>query len=91
MCAVYIVYGLFWLVMLCCNWRDLLRLQFWIGAVIFLGMLEKAVFLAEFESINNTGVSVRGAAVFAELVSCMKRTLARMLIVIVSLGFGIVK
>jgi hypothetical protein len=34
---------------------------------------------------------VKGAAVFAELVSCLKRTLARMLIVIVSLGFGIVK
>jgi predicted membrane metal-binding protein len=57
MCAVYILYGLIWLVLLCCNWRDLLRLQFWIGAVIFLGMLEKAVFLAEFESINKTGTS----------------------------------
>ncbi len=36
-------------------------------------------------------LTVRGAVVFAELVSCLKRTLARMLVVIVSLGFGIVK
>lgn len=54
-------------------------------------MLEKAVFFAEYESINKTGESVKGAVVFAELVSCLKRTLARMLVIIVSVGFGIVK
>ncbi|XP_070179641.1 transmembrane protein 87A-like isoform X2 [Littorina saxatilis] len=88
---VYIVYGLIWLVLLACNWRDLLRVQFWIGGVILLGMLEKAVFFGEYENINKTGESVHGAVIFAELVSCMKRTLARMLVIIVSLGFGIVK
>ena len=36
-------------------------------------------------------LTVRGAVIFAELVSCLKRTLARMLVIIVSLGFGIVK
>ncbi|XP_074650900.1 transmembrane protein 87A-like [Tubulanus polymorphus] len=91
MCVVYVVFGLIWLVLAACNWRDLLRIQFWIGAVIILGMLEKAVFYAEYQTINYTGKSVRGAVIFAELVSCMKRSLARMLVVIVSLGFGIVK
>lgn len=56
-----------------------------------LGMLEKAVFYAEYQSINSRGTSVKGAVYFAELVSCAKRTLARMLVIIVSLGFGIVK
>ncbi|GAB1601488.1 transmembrane protein 87A-like [Argonauta hians] len=88
---LYIFYGIIWLLLLACNWRDLLRIQFWIGAVILLGMLEKAVFYAEYQSISSTGVSVRGAVIFAELVSCFKRMLARMLVVIVSLGFGIVK
>ncbi|XP_052827589.1 transmembrane protein 87A [Octopus bimaculoides] len=88
---LYIFYGIVWLLLLACNWRDLLRIQFWIGAVILLGMLEKAVFYAEYQSISSTGVSVRGAVIFAELVSCFKRMLARMLVVIVSLGFGIVK
>ncbi|KAH9502796.1 Transmembrane protein 87A, partial [Bulinus truncatus] len=88
---VYIFYGILWLVLLACNWRDLLRVQFWIGGVILLGMLEKAVFFAEFENINKTGQSVKGAIIFAELVSCLKRTLARMLVIIVSLGYGIVK
>ncbi|BFZ12444.1 hypothetical protein BsWGS_15483 [Bradybaena similaris] len=88
---VYIFFGVFWLLMLACNWRDLLRVQFWIGAVIFLGMLEMAVFFGEYENINKTGQSVKGAIIVAELVSCLKRTLARMLVLIVSLGYGIVK
>lgn len=54
-------------------------------------MLEKAMFYAEYQSIDSSGVSVRGAVLLAEWVSCAKRTLARMLVIIVSLGFGIVK
>ncbi|XP_048259265.1 transmembrane protein 87A-like [Haliotis rufescens] len=88
---VYIVYGLVWLGLLACNWRDLLRVQFWIEGVIVLGMLEKAVFFAEYESIAKSGLSVNGAIIVAELVSSMKRALARMLVIVVSLGFGIVK
>lgn len=87
----YIIYGMVWLVLLACSWRDLLRIQFWIGGVILLGMLEKAVFYGEYQSVASTGLSVPGAIVFAEIVSCIKRALARMLVIIVSLGFGIVK
>ena len=113
MCAVYVVMGLVWLVLCSMHWRDLLRIQFWIGGVIFLGMLEKAMFLvilsncvrklclafskteippqAEFSNINATGDFTPGLIFAAEIVSCAKRTLARMLVIIVSLGFGIVK
>uniref|UniRef100_H2XRS4 Transmembrane protein 87A n=1 Tax=Ciona intestinalis TaxID=7719 RepID=H2XRS4_CIOIN len=91
MCIAYIIYALLWLVMCACNYRDLLRVQFWIGGVILLGMIEKAVFYSEFLSVDQTGISVIGAAKFAEIVSALKRTLARMLVIIVSLGFGIVK
>ncbi|XP_071445363.1 transmembrane protein 87A [Hetaerina americana] len=91
MCLIYVVFGMAWLIVSFCQWRDLLRIQFWIGGVIFLGMLEKATFYAEYQSINSTGESVKAAVLIAELVSCGKRTLARMLVIIVSLGFGIVK
>lgn len=91
MCLIYVLYGFIWLVLCFKQWRDLLRVQFWIGGVILLGMLEKATFYLEYESINTTGVRVQGAMLFAEWVSCAKRTVARMLVVIVSLGFGIVK
>ncbi|XP_055956786.1 transmembrane protein 87A isoform X2 [Patella vulgata] len=88
---LYIIIGLVWLVLLACNWRDLLRVQFWIGGVIVLGMLEAAVFFGEYENISKTGSSVDGAVILGEIVSSFKRTLARMLVIIVSLGFGIVK
>lgn len=91
MCLVYLVMGLAWLIVSFLQWRDLLRIQFWIGGVILLGMLEKAMFYAEYQSINASGQPVPGAMFVAELVSCGKRTLARMLVIIVSLGFGIVK
>ncbi|XP_053213819.1 transmembrane protein 87A-like isoform X2 [Panonychus citri] len=91
MSIVYFLYAVGWLVASAMQWRDLLRIQFWIGGVLFLGMLEKAVFYAEYQSINSTGRSVKSAILLAELISCLKRTLARMLVIIVSLGFGIVK
>lgn len=37
MCIFYVFLGIIWLVMSFMQWRDLLRVQFWIGAVILLG------------------------------------------------------
>lgn len=91
MCIIYVIMGVLWLALSACYWRDLLRIQFWIGGVIFLGMLEKAVYYAEFQSIRYDGNSVQGAVVFAEVLSAVKRTLARVLVIIASLGYGIVK
>ncbi|KAM9344952.1 LOW QUALITY PROTEIN: transmembrane protein 87A [Symphorus nematophorus] len=91
MCIVYILYALLWFIWAACYWKDLLRIQFWIAGVIFLGMVEKAVFCAEYENTNTVGTASPGLLIFAELVSALKRTLARLLVIIVSLGYGIVK
>uniref|UniRef100_A0A673A5B6 GOST seven transmembrane domain-containing protein n=1 Tax=Sphaeramia orbicularis TaxID=375764 RepID=A0A673A5B6_9TELE len=80
MCIVYVLFGALWLF-----WC------FWIGAVIILGMLEKAVFYSEYQSIRTKETTVvQGAVIFAELLSALKRSLARILVLIVSLGYGIV-
>ncbi|XP_018593702.2 transmembrane protein 87A isoform X1 [Scleropages formosus] len=91
MCMVYILYALFWFLWSACYWKDLLRIQFWIAGVIFLGMVEMAVFCAEYENTNAVGSASQGLLIFAELVSALKRTLARLLVIIVSLGYGIIK
>ncbi|XP_029691339.1 transmembrane protein 87A isoform X1 [Takifugu rubripes] len=91
MCIVYILYGLLWFIWSACYWKDLLRIQFWIAGVIFLGMVEMAVFCAEYENTNAVGSASPGLLIFAELVSALKRTLARLLVIIVSLGYGIIK
>jgi hypothetical protein len=61
MVTVYSLYGLFWLVVSAMYWRDLLRLQLWIGAVILLGLMEKAAYLYEYEALNNTGMIKQSA------------------------------
>uniref|UniRef100_A0A671SJQ8 GOST seven transmembrane domain-containing protein n=1 Tax=Sinocyclocheilus anshuiensis TaxID=1608454 RepID=A0A671SJQ8_9TELE len=86
MCVVYILYALLWFVWASCYWKDLLRVQFWIAGVIFLGMIEKAVFCAEYQNTNNVGSASQGLLIFAELISALKRTLARLLVIIVSLA-----
>ncbi|XP_036449244.1 transmembrane protein 87A-like [Colossoma macropomum] len=91
MCIVYVLFGALWLLWLVCYWRDLLRIQFWIGAVIILGMLEKAVFYSEYQSIRYSGDFNQRAVIFGELLSALKRSLARILVLIVSLGYGIVR
>ncbi|MBN3281297.1 TM87A protein, partial [Polyodon spathula] len=91
MCIVYILYGMLWFLWSACYWKDLLRIQFWIAGVIFLGMLEKAVLCAEYQNTNIIGSASEGLLIFGELISALKRTLARLLVVIVSLGYGIVK
>ncbi|XP_014272992.1 transmembrane protein 87B isoform X1 [Halyomorpha halys] len=91
MCLIYVSMGAVWLAVSFLQWRDLLRIQFWIGGVIFLGMLEVATFYAEYSNFNSTGLTIEWVVLTAEIVSCAKRTLARMLVIIVSLGFGIVK
>ena len=91
MTGLYSVYAFAWLILLMVQYRDLLRIQFWIGGVIALGMIEKALFFSEYNAVNLHGRESAGLMVFAELVSTGKRTLARLLVIIVSMGFGIVK
>ena len=74
MCLLYVAYGVAWLFALSCQWRDLLQIQFWIGGVIILGTLEKAVFYTEYQTINNTGFSMPGAGARSGD-QCSRRTL----------------
>ncbi|CAD6189007.1 unnamed protein product [Caenorhabditis auriculariae] len=79
MCVFYAILALIWLTLCIRHYRDILRIQYWIGAVIVLGMVEKAFFLID------------GILELAEIVSCGKKTMSRVLVIIVSLGYGVVK
>ena len=52
MTAVYTIYAFAWILMMACSYKDLVRLQFWVLAVILLGFLEKMLFVSEYGSIN---------------------------------------
>ncbi|XP_038623035.1 transmembrane protein 87A-like isoform X2 [Tachyglossus aculeatus] len=91
MCVVYVCYAALWLLLLAWHWRDLLRIQLWVGGVVLLGMVEKAVAYAQLQALQTHGTAVPAAVVFAEVLCAVKRTLARVLVIIASLGYGIVK
>lgn len=88
MCVFYSLLALIWSVFSALHWHSLLRIQFWIGSVILLGMLEKACFYFEYHQANEYGMSSLSLALIAEIISCVKRTLSRILVLIVSMGFG---
>lgn len=90
MMVVYGILGGVWAVAMCCSYKDLVRLQFWVFAVIILGFLEKIFFVSEYSSIN-LGEEPSFLILLAETISAAKRALARVLLIIVSLGFGTVK
>ncbi|VDN06879.1 unnamed protein product [Thelazia callipaeda] len=87
----YAILAIVWLVCCLCYWMDILRIQFCIGAVIVAGMIEKGMFYSEYATMNDEGITAHGFIEAAELVSCLKRSMARVLIIIVSLGYGVVK
>ena len=69
MCLYYSLLAIFWMIVSSIYWRELLRIQFWVGAVILLGMLEKAMFYFEYHQTNSIGYSSMPMALSAELVS----------------------
>ncbi|CAF4576773.1 unnamed protein product, partial [Rotaria sp. Silwood2] len=91
MCAIYALFALVWCIWCAFYWKELLKIQFSIGGVVLIGMIEKSAFLAEYDTLNRNGYKVHYAIVTAEVLSCLKRTVSRMLVIIVALGYGIVK
>lgn len=77
MCIVYILYALLWFIWAACYWKDLLRIQFWIAGVIFLGMVEKAVFCAEYENTNTVGSACEWQPIITKMFSPLSCEIVR--------------
>ncbi|VDD83135.1 unnamed protein product [Mesocestoides corti] len=87
----YVLLGVLWLCFTFCHWKDLLRIQYYITLMISAGLIEELTSYGLYESLNRTGVTVKSALIFALIVSCLKRVLARFLLMIVCVGYGITK
>ena len=55
MCITYALFAIIWFICCALYWRELLKIQFWIGGVILIGMIEKSAFLAEYDTLNRNG------------------------------------
>jgi len=88
---VYIVMGLIWLIV-CLRFRAvILPLQIWIGVVIGLAIVESATLYFDDLGYNNSGENYVAAMIVGVLVSTLKRTVSRVLVLVVSLGYGVVR
>ncbi|CAF2687486.1 unnamed protein product [Rotaria sp. Silwood2] len=91
MCSIYASFAILWFTWCILYWKKLLHIQFCIGGCILIGLIEKLEIYAEYDTINRYGYKVHFDIVTAEIVSCLKRTVLRMLFIIVALGYDIVR
>lgn len=91
MSLAYLVLGLVWFVRFAQFWKDIIQLHFQITAVIALGMCEMAIWYYEYANFNSTGTRPMALTLWAVTITAVKKTLSRLLLLVVSMGYGVVK
>eukprot|EP00052_Salpingoeca_macrocollata_P006193 m.52116 g.52116 ORF g.52116 m.52116 type:complete len:511 (+) comp15300_c0_seq1:141-1673(+) len=87
----YLLVGIFWLGLMGYHYADLLKLQIWIAIVVFIGLVEMAFLYGDLEYLNVNGRRSHFLMILSCLLTATKNTLARLLVLVVSMGFGVVK
>lgn len=94
---IYMLMGIFWGLMMACRHKDLLQLQYWVGIVLVLCMLEMAFSWGDLFVWNDggsdggQGARSQGLLIFAKLLSAVKNTLSRLLVLVTAMGLSVVK
>lgn len=91
MSLAYLLLGLAWFLQFGRFWKDILQLHYHITAVIALGMCEMAFWYFEFANFNSTGTRPMGITLWAVTFTAVKKTVSRLLLLVVSMGYGVVR
>jgi len=91
MSLLYLSLGVLWFILCARYWRELLRLQNCISGVIALGMVETATWYFDYVSFNTSGTRGLGPIIIGVFASTVKKTVSRLLVLVVSLGYGVVR
>ncbi|KAF5748372.1 transmembrane protein 87A-like [Tripterygium wilfordii] len=91
MSLAFVILGIFWFSQYARFWREILHLQNCITFVIALGMFEMALWYFDYAEFNETGVRPTGITVWAVSFGTVKQTVARLIILLVSMGYGVVR
>ncbi|KAL1341130.1 hypothetical protein HN51_027602 [Arachis hypogaea] len=91
MSFAFVFLGIFWFSQYARSWKDVFPLQNCITVVITLGMFEMALWYFDYAEFNETGVRPMGTTIWAVTFGTVKRTVARMVILMVSMGYGVVR
>ncbi|KAL5569650.1 hypothetical protein UlMin_026225 [Ulmus minor] len=91
MSLAYLVLGLAWFLRFVQYWKDIMQLHYHITAVIALGMCEMALWYYEYANFNATGSRPMGITIWAVTFTAVKKTVSRLLLLVVSMGYGVVR
>ncbi|XP_051119335.1 uncharacterized protein LOC127243390 [Andrographis paniculata] len=91
MSLAFVLLGIFWFSQYARFWREVLPLQNCITLVITLGMFEMALWYFDYAEFNESGVRPTGTTIWAITFGTVKRTVSRLIILIVSMGYGVVR
>lgn len=91
MSLAFVLLGVFWFYQYARFWREVFPLQNCITLVITLGMLEMALWFFDYAEFNETGIRPTGITVWAVTFGVVKRTVARLIILMVAMGYGVVR
>lgn len=88
---IYIILGIVWAIACARHWKELMILQNYVTVVLALGMMEMALRYYDFAQFNRTGARGTALIISSSILHTLKQTVSRLLVLIVSMGFGIVK
>lgn len=91
MSLAYLVLGLGWFLRFVQFWKDIMQLHYHISAVIALGMCEMAFWYFDYSNLSVTGNRPEGITIWPVTISAVKKTVSRLLLLVVSMGYGVVR
>ncbi|XVF68103.1 hypothetical protein PTKIN_Ptkin10aG0176300 [Pterospermum kingtungense] len=91
MIVAYLLLSAIWFSQYMKFWKDILLLQHCISAVIGLGLFEMVLWYFDYANFNNTGMRPVVITSWVVTVGAIKKTLSRLIILCVSMGYGVVR
>ena len=91
MAIAYLLLSAVWFSQYMRFWKDILQLQHCITVVIGLGLLEMMLWYLDYANFNNTGTRPIVITTWVVTVGAIRKTLSRLLILSVSMGYGVVR
>ncbi|KAJ3334317.1 hypothetical protein HDU76_000009 [Blyttiomyces sp. JEL0837] len=87
----YLLIGAVWCIRAWMSWKDLLMLQHYVTAVIFFLMIEMAFNYGFFEDYNLWGSPNMGLLVMVVILNAGRNSISFFMLLIVALGYGVVR
>ncbi|KAK4377119.1 hypothetical protein RND71_003415 [Anisodus tanguticus] len=91
MTVAYILLAAIWCLQYVKHRQDVLPLQYYITGVIALGLLEMIFWYFDYAYFNNTGTRPVGLTTWVVTIGATRRTVSRLLILSISMGYGVVR